>query len=171
MNKIDFTNGSQPAINDTNLNQMQANIENAINEKSYINAYLNSKQAISQGDQFLINLTDKEIKGDYFELDASAHTIKILKDCLAIISGTIFVEDTAGDSGYVYLQIKKNNADISLNLENIDGKNFISVTVASKAIELKQNDIIKMTVDYTSDSGNPKIRGEHKDTFLSIVKI
>ena len=31
MNKINFVNNGQPAINDTNLNQMQTNIENAIN--------------------------------------------------------------------------------------------------------------------------------------------
>lgn len=31
MNKIDFANNGQPAINDINLNQMQTNIENAIN--------------------------------------------------------------------------------------------------------------------------------------------
>lgn len=31
MNKIKFINGSQPAINDTNLNKLQTNIENAIN--------------------------------------------------------------------------------------------------------------------------------------------
>lgn len=31
MDKINFINGQQPAINDTNLNQMQTNIENAIN--------------------------------------------------------------------------------------------------------------------------------------------
>ena len=31
MDKINFINGQQPAINATNLNQMQTNIENAIN--------------------------------------------------------------------------------------------------------------------------------------------
>ena len=31
MDKIKFVNNGQPAINDTNLNQMQTNIENAIN--------------------------------------------------------------------------------------------------------------------------------------------
>ena len=31
MDKINFINGNQPAVNDTNLNQLQANIENAIN--------------------------------------------------------------------------------------------------------------------------------------------
>lgn len=32
MDKITFKNGSQPAINDTNLNLLQTNIENAINK-------------------------------------------------------------------------------------------------------------------------------------------
>lgn len=31
MDKINFVNGSQPAINDTNLNKLQTNVENAIN--------------------------------------------------------------------------------------------------------------------------------------------
>lgn len=31
MDKINFVNGSQPAINDTNLNQLQVNVENEIN--------------------------------------------------------------------------------------------------------------------------------------------
>ena len=31
MEKINFVNGSQPAINDTNLNQLQTNVENSIN--------------------------------------------------------------------------------------------------------------------------------------------
>lgn len=31
MDKINFVNGGQPAINDTNLNQLQTNVENALN--------------------------------------------------------------------------------------------------------------------------------------------
>jgi hypothetical protein len=31
MDKIDFVNGRQPAINDVNMNQLQDNVENAIN--------------------------------------------------------------------------------------------------------------------------------------------
>ena len=39
MDKINFVNGSQPAINDTNLNQMQENIENEFNTmKTNINS-------------------------------------------------------------------------------------------------------------------------------------
>lgn len=32
MDKINFINGSQPAINDVNLNQLQTNMENAVNK-------------------------------------------------------------------------------------------------------------------------------------------
>lgn len=41
MNKIDFKNGSQPAINDTNLNLMQKNIEKEFGYKSGIVLYEN----------------------------------------------------------------------------------------------------------------------------------
>lgn len=34
MEKINFTNGQAPAINETNLNQLQSNVENAINENT-----------------------------------------------------------------------------------------------------------------------------------------
>lgn len=32
MEKINFINGTQPAVNSTNLNQLQSNVENGINE-------------------------------------------------------------------------------------------------------------------------------------------
>lgn len=41
MNKIDFKNGSQPAINDTNLNLMQKNIEKEFGYKSGVVLYEN----------------------------------------------------------------------------------------------------------------------------------
>lgn len=42
MTKITFRNGQTPAINDTNLNQMQTNIENAINNQAPVVLYNNS---------------------------------------------------------------------------------------------------------------------------------
>ena len=42
MTKITFTNGTTPALNATNLNQMQTNTENAINELKPIVLYNNS---------------------------------------------------------------------------------------------------------------------------------
>lgn len=42
MTKITFVNGTTPAINDTNLNQMQTNIENAINELKPVVLYNNA---------------------------------------------------------------------------------------------------------------------------------
>ena len=54
MDKITFTNGQQPALNDTNLNLLQENIEKAINELKPITLY----QGSTTGD---FELTD-EIK-------------------------------------------------------------------------------------------------------------
>lgn len=42
MTKIPFVNGTTPAINDTNLNQMQTNIENAINALKPVVLYTNN---------------------------------------------------------------------------------------------------------------------------------
>lgn len=53
MNKITFVNGSQPAINDTNLNQMQTNIESSINEvDDKIKTNLVSNQEIDTGKNY-----------------------------------------------------------------------------------------------------------------------
>lgn len=50
MDKINFVNNSEPALNDTNLNLMQTNIENAINEvDNKIKADLVINQEIDTG--------------------------------------------------------------------------------------------------------------------------
>lgn len=145
-------------------------------EKAFIVAYLNdnysgqSGQAISNGEGILVNLAKKETKGDYFELDSISHTIKVLKDCQAIISGSIFVNNCAG-VGYVFGNVKLNNTPTTSALANINSQPFTTVSIPAKVVDLKQDDIIKMTVDYTSTSGNPNLRWYHEATFLSIVKI
>ena len=43
MEKINFTNGQEPALNDTNLNQLQDNVEEAITEvKEYVDSQIES---------------------------------------------------------------------------------------------------------------------------------
>lgn len=53
MDKINFVNGSQPAINDTNLNQLQTNIENAINGTVLYESEAGSKDEITLSDTVL----------------------------------------------------------------------------------------------------------------------
>lgn len=60
MDKINFINGSQPAINDTNLNKLQTNIENAIN-----GTVLYENEQGTQGD---IQLSDSYINYKKFDI-------------------------------------------------------------------------------------------------------
>ena len=171
MDKITFKNGSQPALNDTNLNQIQTNIEKAINtatEKAFINAYIENNQVISKGNNYSINLKVSDSLGNYFEL--TNKTIKVLKNCTAIISGNVFVDKTEGDN-YIWLKININNKTFSSMLSRIINRDYTTAGIPGKAVSLKAGDIIDMKIDYTSDSGNPTIRPDHSVTFLSVVKI
>lgn len=171
MDKITFKNGSQPALNDTNLNKIQTNIENAINtatEKAFMNAYLGNNQVISKGDNYVIDFMASDSLGNYFEL--TNKTIKVLKNCTAIISGNVFVDKTAGDN-YILSKIQINNKAFSSMLTRITNRDYTTAGIPGKAVSLKAGDVISMKIDYTSDSGNPTIRSDHDTTFLSVTKI
>lgn len=56
MDKINFVNKGQPAINDTNLNKMQTNIENEFNKKNIIAVGFNSDYAMTSS-----NWTQKKL--------------------------------------------------------------------------------------------------------------
>ena len=63
MDKIDFKNGSQPAINDTNLNLMQKNIEKEFGYKSGVVLYENK-----EGTQNDITLSQSVVDFDCIEI-------------------------------------------------------------------------------------------------------
>lgn len=74
MDKIDFVNNGQPAVNDINLNLMQDNIENAINGFILYNN--------TSGNQGQISLTDDSTNYDYCEIlysdyDGNYNSVKI----------------------------------------------------------------------------------------------
>ena len=137
-------------------------------KRSFIVAYLSTNQDISRGNNFGIKLETSDSLGDYFEL--TNKTIKVLKNCTAIISGNVFVDRTAGDN-YIWLKININNKTVSGMLSRIINRDYTTAGIPGKAVSLKAGDIIDMKIDYTSDSGNPTIRPDHSVTFLSVVKI
>ena len=137
-------------------------------KRSFIVAYLSTNQEISRGNNFGIKLETSDSLGDYFEL--TNKTIKVLKDCTAIISGNVFVDKTAGDN-YIWLKININNKTVSAMLTRIINRDYTTAGIPGKAVSLKAGDIIDMKIDYTSDSGNPTIRSDHSVTFLSVAKI
>lgn len=138
--------------------------------KSYMVGYLSSTQNISKGDSFTFNMQESESLGDYFELDKSNKAIKVLKDCVAIISGSIFVDGSLGE-GYVMSKLMINDSASVVTLERIMNKDYTVTSIPSKAVSLKKNDTLQIKVDYTSDSGNPSIRSAKNTSFLSVLKI
>lgn len=155
------------------LKEMEDNTENAINEateEAFINAYLESNQEISQGNNYKIKLAKAEIEGEYFELDKANYNVRVLKDCVALIDASVFVDESAGD-GYVFLKVNVNDKTIKASLVRIINRDYTNVVTGSKAIKLSKGDIINLKLDYTSDSGNPKLRATESTTGLTIVKI
>ena len=138
--------------------------------KNYIVAYLNENQSIYNDNNMIFLMANAEKSGDYFELDSINHQIKVLKDCVAILSGAIFVDGSLGDN-YIWAKITVNGTSVTGNLSRIINRDYTTCSIPSKVISLKANDVIKMTVDYTSPSGNPNIRASHDCSFVSVVKV
>lgn len=63
MTKITFRNGQTPAINDTNLNQMQTNIENAINLLKPVALYNNTSGTTGN-----VTLNETSANFEYLEI-------------------------------------------------------------------------------------------------------
>ncbi len=135
-------------------------------ECSYIVATLKTAQEISRGNNFLVKLNVADENGDFFKLN-SAGKIEVLKDCMAHLSSKLFVHDCGGE-GYVFSKIKVNNNEISSSLERIVNRDYTQSIDSGITYELKKGDIVSLAVDYTSDTGNPKIRSGANATNISI---
>lgn len=139
-------------------------------KKDYIVGYLDSNQRIFKGDNLVFAMATADIAGDSFELDIANKQIKVLKDCVAILSGALFVDGSLGDN-YIWAKITVNGTSVTGNLSRIINRDYTTCSIPAKVISLKANDVIKMAVDYTSQSGNPVIRSSKDTSFLSVVKI
>ena len=171
--------GSTP-LSASNLKKMEDNAEEILNEiderltsieeKNYIVTYLSGNQSIYNATNSTFNMATADIKGDCFELDSTNHQIKVLKDCVAILSGALFVDGSNGDN-YIWAKITVNGNNITSNLARIINRDYTTCSIPTKVVSLKENDIIKMLIDYTSESGNPSIRASHDCSFVSVVKV
>lgn len=140
-----------------------------IKTSSYIVGFLNANQPISHGSQKLM-ISKAEIEGDYFKLDTTNYQIEVLKDCVALISGTNFVDGSTSDA-YIWSHITLNNVNITSKLERILNKDFTQCSIPTIAKKLEAGDKISMTVEYASANGMPSIRNSKDNSFLSVVKI
>lgn len=146
MDKINFVNGTQPAINDTNLNQMQINIENAIN-----GTILYENEAGTN-----INFTLNQSEKDFKELAVySVENYSSSKEQIPItridttnknfsISGMVFNNTKTCNFTTTYIiqdqQIKINNKasfERDYNTGNISGNLDINRILITKVIGYK----------------------------------
>lgn len=118
MDKINFVNGGQPAINDTNLNQLQTNIENAIN-----GTVLYESEAGTTG-----NVELNETVENYRYLEIFFHnegvapgyaynSVKVYNPNGKIVTLTIFQKDTT--QNVIFMRTK--NIEINPNMLKVNG--------------------------------------------------
>lgn len=103
MDKITFRNGRQPAINDTNLNQMQTNIENEINSVS--DSVSTNANNISELSETVGNLISKTTNTNGTAIKFS-NGIMICTKTVSITNRTV---NTAAGSLYASSEISLGN--------------------------------------------------------------
>lgn len=120
MNKITFANGGQPAINDTNLNLMQTNIENAINAlntKLDGSVLYENSEGISEGDIVL-----SESIANYKRLVFYSNTGQWLGDTLTTATEIVLQQNDQGQSNTM-LRIARLNVVNNTKLSFFSNKN------------------------------------------------
>lgn len=135
MNKIDFKNGSQPAINDTNLNLMQENIEKEFGYKSGVVLYENES-----GTQNDITLSQSVADFDCIEI--------IFKRDSGYFSGryrnangkTVVATSSFFDTNSFYMY----SSQLAINEDKIEYKKHGLCYVSNNATSVGNDDNVKI---------------------------
>ncbi len=162
-----ISNDELKNINNESINPKISRYEE-LKKNNYIVAHLSKRQPIANGSQAML-IDTAESEGDFFELNENEHTIKVLKDCTALISAAIFVDGTAGD-GYIWGHIRISGNNIASKLDRIFNADYTQCSIASIPKKLSAGDTISIAIDYSSVAGSPTIRNSNDSTYLSIVK-
>lgn len=162
---------STQKVTDDDMNEIKRVVNNNSleAENSILLASVLESQSLNVGTQKL-KIDTSEIVGNYFEFDNENNQIKVLKDCIALLSGSVFVDGSNGD-GYVWAHIRVNSKNITSNLTRVINRDYTQCSIPTIATQLKTNDVIDCYVDYSIAGGTPKIRVSNDNTFLSVVKI
>lgn len=135
MDKIDFKNGSQPAINDTNLNLMQKNIEKEFGYKSGVVLYENEN-----GTQNDITLSQSVADFDCIEI--------IFKRDSGYFSGryrnangkTVVATSSFFDTNSFYMY----SSQLAINEDKIEYKKHGLCYVSNNATSVGNDDNVKI---------------------------
>jgi hypothetical protein len=155
MDKINFVNNDAPYLSAENLNQMQDNIEEAINEKNYLVA--TSTGTINLNGNTDITLTATSVVGTKLTLEDGK--VKIGAGVSKVrISGSIFMDITYIESaGYIWGRIAKNASNVAGSISPIlPSMAFISAVIPSHIIEVEEGDLFQLNVDVTGSTGTTR---------------
>lgn len=179
MEKINFINGQTP-LNDTNLNQLQTNIENAIPTEEDIKAIILATKptniiAISLSSSMDCNVLESYTKVTGFEevfkigdkLSFSNNEIVIGKGVSKVLINAKFTW-YAETEGLKYIKVLKNNSQVIWSTIDVQRHCFTSDVVSNFPIEVAEGDKISM-VYYTNTSGDEL--GDQGRTYLSVEAI
>lgn len=177
MTKITFENlpSTNTPLNASNLNQLQTNVENAIDsveneliEKTdykYIKATISAVQTISSDSLVNLNTLDGDTTDGAITLSNGTFVIGSGISMIEV-SGGIFCQSVNGTSGnYIWQRIQKNTTHISTNIGPATS-HFISVVLPPVPVSVQQGDVIKMIADNTGSSG--ELRAGSANTYLMI---
>ena len=139
MEKINFVNGKEPAINGTNLNQLQTNVENAINEKNIITASFNTNHVIASSSSEKVNL-DTSVK--------EGNKLSLVNGSILIGKGVSKVKASSNinfqyiTEGLKTVSFVKNGTTVIQNNTTISARTTISTSPV--LIEVAEGDLLEL---------------------------
>lgn len=134
------------------------------NPNEFIVVTISDSQLISTNSQVIFNQNILE-QGNFTLLNGNiiiGENINHIR-----VSGSVFVENWAGSTNYLWNRVKKNSTYISGSINGSTGS-FLSASIPYIIIDVEENDIISLIVD--SPSGGT-LRSGSANTWLCIEKI
>ena len=140
---------------------------NCLAEKNYIVATANG--AINLSGNTNIPLIVKNVSGTKLTLENGK--IKIGAGVSKVrISGSIFMDITQQNSGYLWGRIAKNESNVQGSIHPlVAGMSFISACIPSKIIDVKENDLLHLNGDAAGATGT--VRNTEENTWLCVEVI
>ena len=171
MEKINFVNNSLPAINDTNLNKLQDNVEDAIQEvqddvdTKLTASNIKATETSSDTDTYSCNYINEITSDEIIYQNSSGSNEGVTFSRTITNDDTLEIEFKCNTYGYKTMRIDNAlNKDIILDYEvvasvSVNQSGFSRFTISSTGINLVSSGMINtsLTGSVTSEQGNKLI--------------
>lgn len=171
MEKINFINGETP-INDTNLNQMQDNIETAINTENIMTAKLSAEVAFESGNTGGQIVLDSSVsKGDKLTLTDGSIKIGEGISYILVSGGAKIQNDNESSWAYYNLYIYKNSSIVaSSRIGYLEAGKVSGCSVSPSLVEVKENDVISLRF-YKISTHLATVASSYSSTYLTVEAV